>query len=250
MIPHHVVVDLCQLGELGETESAEAAAFLRRLAPWDEVNRQSWQTWNSVTDGLDTTAMANLVRGLVLTEEALRWCGGSVSGVIWTYRALQNRDPDAAKLVADWGGDRTTNSWVPFRRPSEGELAARRATAAAREANRAKNEAQRERAKHRRIEHAQASHEHAAATVKDSQERAEFLQGLTGSPLANRLQSILNDRDRPLSWFPTIWATETTLEAATLDPQLRDQLIERLAGWQDGPWSKLRQALASAKENG
>ena len=124
MIPHDVVVDLCELGELGETEPVEAAAILRRLAPWDTVNRHSWQTWKSVTDGLDTATLANLVRGLVLAEESLRWLGGSVSGVIWTYRALQSRDPDAAKSVADWGRHRTTNDWGPFRGPSEGELSA------------------------------------------------------------------------------------------------------------------------------
>jgi hypothetical protein len=250
MIPPHVVVDLCKLGELGEPESAEAVATLRRLAPWDDVNRQTWQTWDKVTDGLDTATLASLVRGLVLAEEALKWLGGSVSGVIWTYRALQKRDPDAAEAVADWGGDRTTNSWVPFRRRSEGELAARRAVAAAREANKKRIEKEQEGAKRRQIEHSQAAREHAAATVRDSHERAGFLQGLADRPLADRLQAMLADRDHPVSWFPETWATEAMLEAANLNPRLRAQLIERLAGWHKGPWRKLCEALVAARQNG
>ena len=117
MIPGHVVTDLCQLGRLGESGSPEGLAILKRLAPWGEVNRRHWRSWNSVTDGLDVAELANLVRGLLLTEESLRpWSSGSVSGVIWTYMALEKRNLDAAAAVAEWGSDKTTNSYVPFRR--------------------------------------------------------------------------------------------------------------------------------------
>jgi len=245
-IPSHVIVDLCKLGELGESESAHARTILGRLVPWDEVNRQGRQAWTRATDSLDTAAVANLVRGLVLTEEALRWSGGSVSGVIWTYRALLSRDPDAASLVADWGSERTTNSFVPFRRPSAGELAAMRRMAAAKEANKARNEEEHQRSESRRTQRSRVVHEHAVATTTNSRERASFLQTCADLPVAARLEAVLSNPDRALSWFPEAWATEALRGFATLDPQLRGRLIERLAGRNKGPWQKLREALVAA----
>ena len=248
MIPPQVVTDLCTLGQLGESESAEAQSILGRLAPWDEVNRQHGENWNRVTDGLSTECVVNLVRGLVLTEEALRWTGGSVSGVIWTYRALENRDQNSARTVAHWGEDRSTNPWVPFRRRSVGELQAERAMRATRQANSARNQEQRERAKAGRERGQATRKEHAVTTSKVAQERASFLQSLAGHPLPDRLRTLLEAQDSVVLSLPEAWATEAICDAVTLDPQLRDQLIERLASWRNGPWRRLREALVAARE--
>lgn len=251
MIPAHIVTDLCQLGRLGESRSAEAMAILERLAPWDKVNRQRWETWDKVADGLDTEGLINLVRGLLLTEETLRWCGGSVSGVIWTFRALQRRDQQAAGLVAEWGQDRTTNRCVPFRRLSPRELEYRsEASAAARAANRRRNELERVQAIQRRIDRARAVQEHVATTARNAKERADLLKALADLPLPDRLQALLRDQNRSLSWFPETWANEAIGNVAIVDPVLRDELVKRLTGYRKGPWQKLREALLAARRNG
>lgn len=248
MIPGHVVTDLCQLGFLGESESAEALAILKRLAPWDEVNRQAWRTWNAVSDGMDTADLVNLVRGLLLTEEAIPWSGGSVSGVIWTYRALQGRDPNVAGLVAEWGRDRTTNFWAPFRRLSPRELESRSdASIGAKEANRRRNESEQVAAKHRRNERAQFVQQHVATTAKDARERAEHLAALADLPLPDRLRAVLNDPNRSLPWFPETWATEAIIGVTTFDSRLRDELVERLAGHRKGPWGQLLRTLLAER---
>lgn len=126
MIPWDVVNDLRRLGRLGESRSAEALAISKRLTPFHDVNKQGWQDWNRVADALEIPDLVNLVRGLLLAEESLRrWSRGSVSGVIWAFHALERRDQEAARLVAEWGCDRTTNPWVPFRRVPTREIAAR-----------------------------------------------------------------------------------------------------------------------------
>ena len=125
MIDGNVVRDLCRLGVLGDSESSEAQALLKRLRPHGKLGSRHWEEWNTLTDTLDTARLVSLVRGLLLTEEALsQWSHGSVSPVIWTFRALQGRDREAARLVAEWGCDKTTNSYVPFWKPSEHELEA------------------------------------------------------------------------------------------------------------------------------
>ena len=135
MIDGNVVRDLCRLGVLGDAESSEAQALLKRLRPHGKLGSRHWEEWNTLTDTLDTARLVSLVRrdgsgahgpcGLLLTEEALsQWSHGSVSPVIWTFRALQGRDREAARLVAEWGCDKTTNSYVPFWKPSERELEA------------------------------------------------------------------------------------------------------------------------------
>jgi hypothetical protein len=244
MIDGNVVGDLCRLGVLGDSESLEAQALLKRLRPHGKLGSRHWEEWNTLTDTLDTARLVSLVRGLLLTEEALsQWSHGSVSPVIWTFRALQGRDREAARLVAEWGCDKTTNSYVPFWKPSERELEAQRL---AKEAKKGRIESEQANAKQRRHKHSQLAAEHVATKAKNARERADFLDRLADRPLPERLQALSENANRALSWFPESWATEANGAVADLSPAVRDTLIERLTGHRQGPWRHLREALVEA----
>jgi hypothetical protein len=115
MIDELVIRDLCELGARGEVESREAQDILARLRRKGHLSRVHWNKWNPSAEALDTGDLVNLVRGLVLTEGALKeWSSGSVSPVIWTFRILESRSPQDAEAVAEWGRHRSTNGYVPF----------------------------------------------------------------------------------------------------------------------------------------
>jgi hypothetical protein len=240
MISGNVVRDLCRLGVLGECESSEAQALLRRLRPRGELSRRHWEEWNKVSDALDTASLACLVRGLVLTEETLtQWSSGSVSPVIWTFHALGRRSPEAAVTVAEWGRGRTTNSYIPFCRGATNFLD----EAAGRIAREKEEQSQRTEAEQRKRERTRLAEERHAVALRKASERANFLQRLAGLPLQRRLHALFESPDRALSWFPEAWATEAIGAVGELAPELKDQLVKRLTGHRKGPWRRLREAL-------
>jgi len=247
VIPGRVVSDLCRLGYVGESQSTEARAILERLAPWHAIDRQGPDYWNQIADGLDTADLVALVRGLLLTEDLGGWGGtSSVAGVIWAYGALQRRDPASARLVAEWGCDKTNNSYVPFASRRADELKLR---SAARQATRERIELEQADANRRHVERSRVVLEHAAATVRNAKERADHLAELADLPILDRLRALVRDRNRALSWFPKAWAGEAMDGVALLDATVRDELIERLVGVRTGPWCQLRRTLIVAREN-
>lgn len=236
-IPERVVSDLCRLGSLGESGSAEALALLKRLAPWGVVNRQDPATWDSVADEMDTDNLVNLVRGLVLADESLWGGGDSTSGMIWAQLALERRDREAANRVAEWARDKTSNSYARFGAPEMPLSSSRSYT---------QPTVVPQEVKHSRLALAKA---HVATTSRNAEERADFLASLAGRPLTDRLQAVLRERGRAISWFPDSWATEAMVEVAALDPRLRDELVERLADYRKRPWRELHDALIAARDS-
>ena len=241
-IPESVVSNLCRLGRLGESESAEAQVLLKRLAPWGVMNREAPKTWDIVADGLDTNDLANLVRGLVVSDEALWPGGGSTSGMIWTHMALQRRDPEAASRVAEWARDKTTNCYSRFGYRRVSSSSSRSDTQPT------VRTVVRQEAKSHRLAQAKAHVATASTKAKKRAERAGFLVAIADRPLTERLEAVLRDRDRALLWFPDTWAMEAVVEIAALSPSLRDELIERLRGHRKGPWRQLRDALTAARQ--
>jgi hypothetical protein len=241
MIDEGVVKDLCHLGKLGESASPDARAVLERLRPRGRLSCLYWSAWKDVADTLDRATLANLVRGLLLTEEALReWRAGSVSPVIWTFHFLRQRSFDDADRVAKWGEDKTTNFYVPFspQRAAYWKEKAERA-----ERVRAIEEQQRIDAMWRRHERSLLGDTHRTVSLRKKKERLDFLERMATLPLPDRLRAVLENRHRPLSWFPDSWAAETLATVGELDPELRLELIERLAGQRKGRWHELREAL-------
>jgi hypothetical protein len=244
MIDGNVVKDLCRLGVLGSSESSEAQALLKRLQPRGEMSRRSWEEWDKTTDALDTASLASLVRGLLLTEEALlQWSSGSVSPVIWTFRALEQRSLEEARAVAAWGREKTTNFYVPFNEQRRRYREDNRQRAAGSADRQKQQEADAEQAEQGRRERARLAERHRTVSSSNASERADLLQRLNDLPLPERLQALVNNRDRPLTWFPESWASEAIGSVDELAPELRDDLVERLAGHRRGPWRQLREAL-------
>jgi hypothetical protein len=205
------------------------------------LSRLHWSHWNDVSDSLDTGSLVNLVRGLLLTEEALsQWSSGSVAPVIWTFHALQNRSLGDARTVAQWGRERTTNSYVPFSREKTGYWEAKRErTAASAEIQKQ----QQTEAELRRLERSRLAERHRTVSSSNSRDRTELLQRLADLPLSERLSALVESDHRALSWFPESWATEAISSIRDLAPELKDQLIIRLIGHRKGPWRRLREVL-------
>jgi hypothetical protein len=63
--------------------------------------------------------------------------------------------------------------------------------------------------------------------------------------LAERLQAVLDDDARPLSWFPAKWAAEALQADLQLPRELRARLIVRLSGQKTGPWHRLYKHLVA-----
>ncbi|GMU80963.1 MAG: hypothetical protein AMXMBFR47_08340 [Planctomycetota bacterium] len=249
MIPPHVVADLCRLGQLGESSSVDARVILQRLAPWDEINCRHWSDWNAVTDELELAALADLVRGLTLTEEVLRWSGGSVSGVIWTWRAYQRRDPPAARTLAEWVMAHSTNDWAPFGSLRGGARslagfaahqewrACRRVEAAQRQID------QQSAARQRREARARAAEEHARRHRQSNISRRARIAEMATWPLEKRLWALAADADHAPRWYTDAWADEAAGKASGLEPQLRANLAQTLAPQRKGAWGRLARAL-------
>jgi hypothetical protein len=123
------------------------------------------------------------------------------------------------------------------------------AATALREANRRRNELEHECAKQRRIERARLVQKHIATRIENAREREDLMNALAGPPLPDRLLTVAREQSRALSWFPESWATAAMASVPSLDPLLRDELIERLAGHRRGPWRHLFHALVAARGN-
>jgi hypothetical protein len=263
VIPPHVVVDLCWLGHLGESTSTEAKAILQRLAPCDEVNCQHWETWDKVSDRLATADLINLVRGLTLAEEALQWSGGSVSGVIWTYRALERRDRNEARPLAQWVIQHSQNHYVrpnvaPAIVATEGfdsmRGGARRCDEyqehLASNAEARREAAEREAggqaaAKARRAERARAKVRRQELKREDNIRRNARLVEMEGWPLDARFRAVAADTAHRPQWYPAAWARQAVEAIVDLSPDVRAQLALRLGDQRDGVWGRLARALRS-----
>lgn len=113
-IPPDAVGVLIRVGQLWETDEAAASALFAEIRGMDEINCRHWSEWDRVTAALSDSDLAALVRSLTVVERELKWPGGSVSGVIWTFRALGRRGNAAlSQNTAAWVESQTENSWAP-----------------------------------------------------------------------------------------------------------------------------------------
>ena len=70
----------------------------------------------AIVDKLSIQDAGYLICGLVTLEDKLKWGGGSVGGVICTYRALRAKKPDIDWLddLTQWIIENTKNAYNPF----------------------------------------------------------------------------------------------------------------------------------------
>lgn len=109
---------LRRLIAIGESQDFSELRQLFAEFPPDSVGhfmRQSPQFWYSVADSLSDTELEALIRAITVAERDFpSFGGGSVSGVIWTYRRLEQRKRCRIDVLAEWILAHTANDWAPF----------------------------------------------------------------------------------------------------------------------------------------
>ena len=69
-------------------------------------------------------------------------------------------------------------------------------------------------------------------------------------PPAEQLRRIADDKVHPLGYFPAASASVDDATVRSLDPQLRQKLLDLLKDRRRGPWKNLRLALLAASTAG
>ena len=112
------VVLLRRLIAIGESQDFSGLRQLFAEFQPDSVGhfmRQSPQFWYSIADSLSDAELEALIRAITIAERDFpSFSGGSVSGVIWTFRRLEQRRGCRLDALADWILAHTANAWAPF----------------------------------------------------------------------------------------------------------------------------------------
>jgi len=115
---------LRRLIEIGQSHNFSDLQQLFKEFPLAGVGhymRQSPEFWNAIADSLSDAELEALIRGITVAERDFpSFGGGSVSGVIWTYRCLEHRKQGKLDALADWILAHTQNEYVPFGRNNGG----------------------------------------------------------------------------------------------------------------------------------
>src|SRR4026207_839892 len=68
--------------------------------------------WLAIADALSDADLEALIRSLTIAERDFSgFGGGSVSGVIWSFRRLKERKGGQLDALAEWVLAHTTNGW-------------------------------------------------------------------------------------------------------------------------------------------
>jgi hypothetical protein len=112
------IILLRRLIEIGESQDFSGLRQLFAEFQPDSVRhfmRQSPQFWYSIADSLSDAELEALIRAITIAERDFpSFGGGSVSGVIWTFRRLEQRKGCSLDALADWILAHTANGWAPF----------------------------------------------------------------------------------------------------------------------------------------
>lgn len=87
---------------------------LEKFQKFHYINRLNWKDWNYVCDTLSEEQLIKLIKSLTLVEKELQWIGGSVSSVIWIFKALERRGSLCVEEIADWVLRHTNNPYLPY----------------------------------------------------------------------------------------------------------------------------------------
>lgn len=242
-IPNEVLLALNSLGAEQDASTADPST-LEALLPYDAVNRLHFDSWYVVAETLDQANHSALARGLVIAEEALHWCGGSVAAAIWVFRSFHRKFPQASAPLAEWMLKHSTNPWVPFgtdrsNARSLSEYHKLQEAWERRKSESHKAAAQRElMAEERRSKRLRDGVERSQASKARGMSRLERFAQLESMPLKERLERIANDTENSLHYYePRLLAGDFT----ALDTEGRDALktlCERASAVHRGPWRK------------
>jgi hypothetical protein len=233
-VPSHVLKDLTALGEANDAQRADSS-ILARLAGFDWVNRVSCNAWTAAVSGLTGSDLERLTRGLVIAEEQINWVGGSVSGAIWVFHALQAKDQSACEDLADWCLRYSTNPYIPFGSYRGGCRSLEGYGEFVENRSRRRNRAQQERAlaeEHRAMREWLRVREHRRTlTIQkaDSEARSTLMTEMALLDPVHRLRLIALDDLHPPDYYPPEFFSTDASFLSGLKPQELDALLTKYA---------------------
>jgi hypothetical protein len=253
-IPAAVIHDLQRIG----LEPLIADTVIARLLPFDWINRLHWKDWDSVTKDMAHDQLVFLAKGLVRSEQVLKWSGGSVAAAIWVFRMFQSRFPEESDPLAEWMLVNSDNAWVPFgtnrgSARSLPELESDRNEKRVRQrANEEDAELQRHLRQVRKSVRDRIASERHAIQAGSSSARQQLLDKLSSLSLCERLHHLAWDDVHPINFYPTELAEGAIQQIGGVDRVSLKRLVSKAVARQRGPWrawvNRLRKACAENSE--
>ena len=253
-IPNNVLNSLVELGELPDGSSTERNQILKQLMPFAQFAHTHWDEWNYATDKISVEQLYKLVHGLVVAEETLpEWNGGSVTSIIWTFRAYEKRAPESADKLADWVLQHSTNDCAPYGSARAGakSIAEYKAYRQAKQLRRAQSEKHSEAEQHCKAVResvTQRLHQESLLIQRArAQARQELIAKLDKLTNKERLEHIAWDDEHDLTFYPENYAEVTPVEIDSLDVISHERLMSKIEQRHKGSWAKLLARIRKEK---
>lgn len=223
---------------------------LKYFKPRDYINRQHSNTWRELVANITDDDLISVFKALVCIERDLKWLGGSVSGAIWVYGIIQNRDLDREYKIADFGLRNCNNPWVPFggsyygNRTIEDYFSFR--TAKARES---KIKSDRYDKFLKRVQGRKEKRANAIAELrklsyeKRGEIQNELLEKYKNTSTTERLEMIASDTKFPPEYYPKEWISISKGEIENLHLELIKKLYDKLSTKTKGDWKRFAHEL-------
>ena len=247
-IPKHVVSTLIEAGRI-YLHQDDVSNTLNPIKYHGYINRLHWRSWDEITADLPSDELVCLIRGLTLAEKLLSgWMGGSVSGVIWTFRELENRKEQNSNELAGWILSITENSYAPFgssnfRAKSISEYNKRsnvhnQCISRGLEAERSNEEGAEKDRIQRKLERSNT------AKYYNTKLRTDLIEELSNMSITEQLFQLANDTTYSVGFYPTKLASSSTVEILfSLDEGIRLMILRKLKGKCRGPWGRFKKRL-------
>lgn len=243
-IPQHIVQALLELG--APDGAPDERALLDVLDPYARAahNHNPNGEWRRLASSMEPDELRCLIRGVVLAEEKGKWYGGSVSIVIPVYRAYQDKHQPDEEELTNWVMRTSSNCYAPTGRNRGGarsipELQEQNAREWVRKESAAVEEKRRaEEGARKRMEAAVRHVERMAGQKEAVGERKHEMERLMAKPVEERVLAIVEDNDRPLSYFHPDLITGDLAGAVAKDPDAWQALKNKIEVSKDRRWNR------------
>jgi hypothetical protein len=250
-IPETIREVLTSIGRAVRTTEQRSIPLIEGLQEYRSVNFQRPEFWQLSVLDITNNELIDLLCGLNYVESESQWPGGSVSGVIWLFQALEARGVGMTVLddVFTWIIRNTSN---PFNQVGSRNLYGagtysdflRRS--AQRDAERRTWQEMDADLEQRALSERQLRREMAAAgaRARNTEVRTHALEMLEGLSLPEQLAQIASHPIFPPQFFPASIANAATADIIGLLPhEVQVELARRLKGKRKGPWARVRTRL-------
>ena len=249
MIETHIIRVLIHIGTDCNVPGELNHRDIALLKSYEHIDRAGLDAWGKATKDLRNEEVIALIRGLTIVERELRWCGGSVSPVIWLFRNLESTvDISIYEELADWILKITHNRFLPFGSNNFGaesfadykKMVFRRRSIQL--AAKKKRKTSEEDARNQRI--IRASQRERSANDRYSSIRQQLIQEFSQLSIQEQLGRIATDEVYSVNFYPTRSAkaaTSSILES--LDYDLLLSLRMKMKGKHKGPWGSFKKRL-------